>query len=77
MEGSSGILKKSPTEIKELISTLGIFEKTLLKYHYQKYLNISKNAPENDIRKAQFVLSLFGNQVDIDGKWSKNMEQLL
>jgi hypothetical protein len=77
IESSSGILRKSPTEIKEFISKLGIFEKTLLKYHYQKYLNISNNASESDIMKAQFVLSLFGNQLDIDGKLSKNMEELL
>lgn len=73
MEGISGVLQKSPEEIKTFIGTLGVFEKTVLKYHYQKYLSISKNASESDIKKAQFVLSVFGSQVVIDGKWSKEL----
>lgn len=77
MEGSEGLLKKNPPEIQAFIGKLSVFEKTLLQHHYERYLNISQDAPEDDIKKAQLVLNLIGKVVAIDGKWTNALGELL
>jgi hypothetical protein len=76
MEGSNGMLNKSPAEIATYISSLGEFERDILKRHYTG-INVNENSSKNDIVKAQLGLALSGVDIPVDGVWNQKTRELL
>lgn len=75
MEGSNGILNKSPAEIATYISGLSEFEKEILKKHYAS-VTVNENSNKEDILKAQLGLALSGTDIPINGLWDEKMQEL-
>lgn len=76
MEGSNGILGKSPEEISTYIAGLSEFERGILSKHYTSG-NVDQNSSPENIKQAQLGLVLSGVNVPVDGVWTEQMAELL
>lgn len=77
IEGTDGILKKTPEDIQKYLSTLWDFEKTVLAEHYKSSLNVSHTSSPEAIKNAQLALVLLGKNITIDGRWTEKLRELL